>query len=66
MSPLINDAILSTGFCGLQCDEDSFEYIASFILSDYFEIQKDILSHGATQQAVNNNDLEQLKHCDSC
>lgn len=58
MKDLIDNSILSTGFFGLQVQEDAFEYIASFIRSGYFENRKDILAHGATQQAVNNDDLE--------
>ena len=57
MKPIIEQSILSTGFCGLQCDENSFEYISSFIASPYFELHKDMLAHGATQEAVNNDDL---------
>lgn len=57
MKPIIEDSILSTGFCGLQCDEISFEYISSYIASPYFELHKDMLAHGATQEAVNNDDL---------
>ena len=49
--------IISTGFCGLQCNEISFEYIASYVSNAYFEIHKDMLAHGATQEAVNNDDL---------
>ena len=56
--PLMNEAILSTGFCGLQCSEISFEYIASFIQDANFERLKDIYAHGATQEAVNNDDLD--------
>lgn len=52
--------ILSTGFTGLQCSDISFPYIASSILQPYFEKKKDILSHGATQQGVNNDDLESI------
>ena len=48
---------ISTGFCGLQCNEISFEYIASYVSNAYFEIHKDMLAHGATQEAVNNDDL---------
>lgn len=48
MTAIINGSILSTGFCGLQCDEDSFEYISSFIEHSYFETLKDMLAHGAT------------------
>lgn len=57
MQEFINSSILSTGFCGLQCTEDSFEYVASFIEHSYFEILKNTLAHGATQEAVNNDDL---------
>lgn len=57
MHLIIEECILSTGFCGLQCDEKSFEYIASYIASPYFELHKDMLAHGATQEAVNNDDL---------
>ena len=57
MQELINDSILSTGFCGLQCIDDSFEYVSSFIEHSYFETLKNTLAHGATQEAVNNDDL---------
>ena len=45
---------------GLQCKEESFEYIASFISDPNFEIFKDTLSHGATQEAVNIDDLRSV------
>lgn len=61
MQPLIDRVILSTGFCGIQCEEVAFEYISSFISSDYFEIIKDILAHGATQEAVNNEDMLSIR-----
>ena len=57
MQPIISSSIISTGFCGLQCNEISFEYIASYVSNAYFEIHKDMLAHGATQEAVNNDDL---------
>ncbi len=57
MKQLIDSTILSTGFCGLQCTENSFEYIATFIEHSYFEDVKNILAHGATQESVNNDDL---------
>ena len=41
MKQLIENSILSTGFCGLQCSETSFEYMASFIEHSYFETIKD-------------------------
>lgn len=61
LNSIIEETILSTGFCGIQCDEHSFEYLASFIESDYFEKVKNQLAHGATQQAVNNVDLQSVK-----
>lgn len=61
MQPIIDGVILSTGFCGIQCEEVAFEYISSFISSDYFEIIKDILAHGATQEAVNNEDMLSIR-----
>lgn len=60
MRPFIENSILSTGFCGLQCTKCSFEYMASFIEYSYFETIKDILAHGATQEAVNNADLSEI------
>lgn len=60
MHLIIEQCILSTGFCGLQCDEKSFEYISSYIASPYFELHKDMLAHGATQEAVNNEDLARI------
>lgn len=61
MQPLIERSIFSTGFLGLQCSSDSFEYIATYIKSEYFEKAKNKLAHGATQQAINNSDLRGIK-----
>lgn len=55
--PLIDGSILSTGFVGLSCEPQAFEYISSFIASEQFEQLKDLHANGATQQAVNNTDL---------
>ena len=60
MKQLVDECILSTGVCGLQCTEESFEYISSFIEHSYFELQKNTLAHGATQEAVNNDDLSNV------
>ena len=57
----INKYILSTGFQGLKCSEDSLAYIHCLINSDWFEKYKDVLSHGATQESVNNEDLKNIK-----
>ena len=61
MIDFINNSILSTGFLGIQCDKISFEYMSSFIEFSSFESKKDMISHGATQQAVNNDDLLNVK-----
>lgn len=53
--------ILSTGFEGIQCNQDSFGFIHCFINSNHFELHKDSLAHGATQESVNNSDLESIK-----
>ena len=57
----VNKYILSTGMYGLQCDKKTFPYMHSFINSIYFESTKDKLAHGATQQAVNDNDIKNIK-----
>ena len=61
MQEFINNSILSTGFYGLQCTELSFEYVASVIHNTNFEKLKDILSHGATQQGIGDDDLKNIK-----
>lgn len=56
---LIDNYIFSTGFLGLKCNENYIsDYVSSFINYDYFELQKNLKSHGATQEAVNNDDLK--------
>ena len=60
MKFIIENSILSTGLFGLKCKEIAFEYISSYILHPYFENHKDVLSHGATQEAVNNDDLNYI------
>lgn len=58
---IIEETILSTGFCGLACEEYAFEYMASLISSPHFETTKNYFSNGATQQAVSNADLQNIK-----
>ena len=57
---VLDKYILSTGFLGLKCSRESFAYIHSFINYSSFEGIKDTLAHGATQQAVNNEDLKSI------
>jgi type I restriction enzyme S subunit len=53
--------ILSTGFLGIKCKEDTLSYLHCFIYSDYFEKVKNMLAHGATQEAINNEDLKAIR-----
>ena len=53
--------ILSTGLYGLQCNEISFAYVASYIGNKNFEIQKNLLAHGSTQKAISDDDLKKIK-----
>ena len=61
MNKIIDNYILSTGFYGFQCSENSFEYVSSIISSTHFENLKDLLSHGATQQGITDDDLKNIK-----
>lgn len=56
----LKNLIFSTGFCGLQVKEEAFEYIYNFINRDEFEILKDRLATGATQEAINNERLSSI------
>lgn len=58
---IVKNCILSTGFCGLKCSENTFEYMSCFINSEIFEKTKDMLSNGATMQAINNSDMKFIK-----
>ena len=54
---IIESYILSTGFCGLKCSLNSLYYVWNYIKGDYFESKKNIVASGATQQAINDEDL---------
>lgn len=58
---MVEKYIFSTGFAGIQCNMNSFAYLYCLINEPFFENTKDILSHGATQQSVNNDDLDSIK-----
>ena len=53
--------IFSTGFCGIKCEEFAFEYMINYLNLSYFEKKKDITSHGATMEGINNDDLKSFK-----
>lgn len=55
--------ILSTGFQGLKCTNLTLPYLHCIINSSWFEKYKDTLSHGATQEGVNNEDLKNVLFC---
>lgn len=59
-SLLLSNYILSTGFCGLECEDIAFEYMINYFNLPYFENKKNILSHGATMEGVNNDDLKSM------
>ena len=54
---LTTDYLLSTGFAGFKCKPNTVYYLWNYICGDYFEMQKDTLATGATQQAINDTDL---------
>lgn len=58
---LINKVILSTGFCGIQCNKNSMEYIWSIINSDWFEKSKDTYANGSTQKSITDLVLSYIK-----
>lgn len=57
----LENIILSTWFAWLKCENYTLEYIWGFINNDNFEFIKDRLSNWATQEAINNDWLEQIK-----
>jgi len=54
---LTSDYLLSTGFAGFKCKPHTLYYLWNYFCGDYFELQKDTLATGATQQAINDTDL---------
>jgi len=55
---LESDYIFSTGFAGLQCSQISLYYVWNYLRGDYFENKKNLMATGATQQAINDDDLK--------
>lgn len=53
-SPLTDKVILSTGFFGLNCNEITYPYVWSCVfVDDSFELKKDYIATGSTQEAIN-------------
>ncbi len=57
---LVSDYLLSTGFGGLKCTEDSIYYVWNYLNAGYFESKKNQIATGATQQAINDTDLKEF------
>jgi len=58
----IKKYILSTGFAGILCKENiEPQYLEQIFLSNWFNQIKDSSSHGSTQQAINNKDIERFR-----
>ncbi len=58
---LIQNAIFSTGFMGMQTTKENFEYLALTIHRPYFELVKDANSNGATMEAIGNSSMKNIK-----
>lgn len=54
---LLNNKIFSTGFCGLKIDDEYFNILSTYIISEDFDRSKNQLCIGATMQGVNNSDI---------
>lgn len=57
----INKFILSTGFLGIKCKDSVVPtFLKYFFFSTRFNLLKDRLAKGSTQQAINNSTLKQI------
>lgn len=57
----INNSILSTGFFGLKANNNSFEFLSSFIEFSNFEKIKDSMCSGSTQKSITNYSIGLIK-----
>ena len=57
----INDYVLSTGFCGIKVDSYNFYYLLVYLMSHSFNLNKDRLCTGTTQESINNDNISQIK-----
>ena len=55
------NAILSSGFAGFECNPLVFAYLYCLISSEWFNGQKDIFATGATQVSLTNEGLSMIK-----
>ena len=56
---LEKDYILSTGFVLLESKIEP-KFVYQYLISDFFNKQKDILAEGTTQEAISNDDLNRI------
>lgn len=56
----LNNVILSTGFMGIECKENIFYYLLSFVFTKNFNDQKDRFATGTTQVAINSDALNKI------
>ncbi len=58
----LKDIILSTGYCILKPNKEKIDpiYLEFYLKSEYFNKQKNSLSTGATQVAINNEKIKQI------
>lgn len=57
---IISRMIFSTGFAGIQANEDSFTYLWAYLLSDDFDKIKNAYAMGTTMQAINNKNINNI------
>lgn len=55
------EIILSTGFMGIQTNQNNFYYLLNFISTKDFEDQKDKYATGTTQIAINSSALDKIQ-----
>jgi len=58
---LLNESILSTGFCGVLTSDINFEYVWALINSDWFEKVKDKNATGSTQESITDTVLSYIQ-----
>lgn len=58
---LSNDAIISTGFCGITTKSDYYGFVYTYLISETFDKLKDTYATGTTQISLTNQGLEKIK-----
>lgn len=57
---IISRMIFSTGFAGIQANENSFTYLWAYLLSNDFDKIKNAYAMGTTMQAINNKNINNI------